>query len=66
MLSNSLAVISVIDFLDGPIPQSTMRRSVAGLVFFFLFLSACGNKGALYLPQPEQDSKQDNKPAPRK
>jgi predicted small lipoprotein YifL len=56
----------VIDFLDGPIPQSTMRRSVAGLVFFFLFLSACGNKGALYLPQPEQDSKQDNKPAPRK
>jgi predicted small lipoprotein YifL len=43
-----------------------MRRRVAGLVLAFLFLSACGNKGALYLPQPEQDSKQDSKPVPRK
>ena len=43
-----------------------MRRRVAGLVFVFLLLSACGNRGALYLPQPEQDSKQDSKPAPRK
>jgi predicted small lipoprotein YifL len=43
-----------------------MRRRVAGLVFVLLFLSACGNRGALYLPQPEQDPKQDSKPAPRK
>jgi len=41
-------------------------RSVAGLVFVLLVLSACGNKGALYLPPPEQNSQQDNKPAPRK
>jgi len=43
-----------------------MRRRVAGFVFVFLFLSACGNRGALYLPKPEQDPKQDSKPAPRK
>jgi predicted small lipoprotein YifL len=43
-----------------------MRRRVAGLVFIFLFLSACGNRGPLYLPSPEQDPKQDSKPAPRK
>ena len=43
-----------------------MRRRVAGLVLVLLLLSACGNKGALYLPSPEQDPKQDNKPAPRK
>jgi predicted small lipoprotein YifL len=42
-----------------------MRR-VAGLVFVLLVLSACGNKAALYLPPPEQNSQQDNKPAPRK
>jgi len=43
----------------------TMRR-VAGLVFVLLVLSACGNKAALYLPPPEQNSQQDNKPALRK
>jgi len=42
-----------------------MRRA-AGLVFVLILLSACGNKGALYLPPQEQNPQQDNKPAPRK
>ena len=43
----------------------TMRR-VAGLVFVLLVLSACGNRGSLYLPPPGQNPQQDSKPAPRK
>jgi predicted small lipoprotein YifL len=41
-----------------------MRRAV-GLLLALLVLSACGNKGALYLPGPEENPKQDSKPAPR-
>jgi len=47
--------------------QSTgiaMRRTV-GLLLVLLTLSACGTKGALYLPPPEQAPQQDSKPAPR-
>jgi len=40
-----------------------MRRAV-GLLLVVLALSACGNKGSLYLPSPEQNPKQD-KSAPR-
>jgi predicted small lipoprotein YifL len=41
-----------------------MRRAV-GLLLVVLALSACGNKGALHLPPPEQNPKQDSKSAPR-
>jgi len=41
-----------------------MRRA-AGLIIVLLALSACGTKGALYLPPPEQKPQQDNKTAPR-
>jgi predicted small lipoprotein YifL len=44
-----------------------MRRAV-GLLLALLALSACGNKGALYLPPlppPEHNPQQDSKPAPR-
>jgi predicted small lipoprotein YifL len=41
-----------------------MRRA-AGLILVLLALSACGNKAALYLPPPEHNPQQDNKPAPR-
>jgi predicted small lipoprotein YifL len=41
-----------------------MRRAV-GFLLVLLALSACGNKGALYLPTPEQDPQQNSKPAPR-
>jgi predicted small lipoprotein YifL len=41
-----------------------MRRAV-GFILLLLILSACGNKAALYLPSPDKDSRQDNKPAPR-
>jgi predicted small lipoprotein YifL len=41
-----------------------MRRA-AGLLLAVLALSACGNKGALYLPQPERNPQQDSKSAPR-
>ncbi len=41
-----------------------MRRAAA-LILVCLALSACGNKAALYLPPPEQNPQQDNKPAPR-
>jgi predicted small lipoprotein YifL len=41
-----------------------MRRAAA-LILVFLALSACGNKTALYLPPPQQNPQQDNKPAPR-
>jgi predicted small lipoprotein YifL len=41
-----------------------MRRT-ASLIAFLFALSACGTKGALYLPPPEQKPQQDNKPAPR-
>jgi predicted small lipoprotein YifL len=41
-----------------------MRRAAA-LILVFLALSACGNKAALYLPPPEPNPQQDNKPAPR-
>jgi len=42
-----------------------MRRA-AGFILLLLILSACGNKGSLYLPPPEKNPQQDNKPAPRK
>jgi predicted small lipoprotein YifL len=38
---------------------------VVGLLLVVLALSACGNKGALYLPSPEKNPKQDSKSAPR-
>jgi predicted small lipoprotein YifL len=41
-----------------------MRRAV-GLLLVILLLSACGNKGALYLPQPARNPQQDSKSAPR-
>jgi predicted small lipoprotein YifL len=41
-----------------------MRRAV-GLLLVLLVLSACGNKGALYLPSPDRNTQQDSKPAPR-
>jgi predicted small lipoprotein YifL len=41
-----------------------MRRAV-GLLLAILMLSACGNKGALYLPSPEGNQRQDSKSAPR-
>jgi predicted small lipoprotein YifL len=42
-----------------------MRRT-AGLILMLFALSACGTKGALFLPPPEQKpQQQDNKPAPR-
>lgn len=41
-----------------------MRRAV-GLFLALLVLSACGNRGALYLPPPERNPQQDSKPAPR-
>ena len=41
-----------------------MRRAV-GLLLALLALSACGTKGALYLPPPEHNPQQDSKPAPR-
>lgn len=40
-------------------------RCAAGLFLLLLAVSACGTKGALYLPSPEQKQQQDNKPAPR-
>ncbi|HEY7674584.1 MAG TPA: lipoprotein [Burkholderiales bacterium] len=40
-------------------------RLTASLIVLLLALSACGTKGALYLPPPEQKPQQDNKPAPR-
>ena len=42
-----------------------MRRAV-GLIVVFLALSACGNKAALYLPQPERVPQLNSKPAPRR
>jgi predicted small lipoprotein YifL len=41
-------------------------RFAAGLLLVLVALSACGNKGSLYLPSPEPTPKQDGKPAPRK
>ncbi len=41
-----------------------MRRAASLIVVLFA-LSACGTKGALYLPPPEQKPQQDNKTAPR-
>jgi len=41
-------------------------RFAAGLLFLLVTLSACGNKGSLYLPSPEPTPKQDDKPASRK
>jgi len=41
-----------------------IMRHAAGLLIMLLALSACGTKGALYLPPPEQ-KQQDSKPAPR-
>ncbi|MGB5079448.1 MAG: lipoprotein [Burkholderiales bacterium] len=41
-------------------------RFAAGLLFVLLTLSACGNKGALYLPSPERTPQQDDRPASRK
>ena len=40
-------------------------RVVGLLLVVVLALSACGNKGALYLPSPEQNPKQDSKSTPR-
>jgi predicted small lipoprotein YifL len=40
-----------------------MRRA-AGILLVFLLLSACGTRGPLTLPQPEQKPQQDNKAAP--
>jgi predicted small lipoprotein YifL len=37
-----------------------MRR-VAGLLLVVLLLPACGTKGALYLPTPEQKAQQQKK-----
>ena len=31
------------------------------LISLYLFLSACGNKGDLYLPEKTQETKQDTK-----
>jgi predicted small lipoprotein YifL len=44
--------------------RSTMRCA-AGFFIVLLAVSACGTKGALYLPPTEQTPQQDNKPAPR-
>jgi len=41
-----------------------MSRAAA-LILLFLALSACGNRAALYLPPPEHNPQQDNKPAQR-
>jgi len=41
-------------------------RLAAGLIVVLLALSACGNRGALYLPKPERSTQQDGKSAPRK
>jgi predicted small lipoprotein YifL len=43
-----------------------MRRGV-GLLLVLIALSACGNKGSLYLPTPEQNPEQskNSKSAPR-
>jgi len=41
-----------------------MRR-VVGLLLVLIALSACGNKGALYLPSPERDPQQNSKTTPR-
>ncbi len=41
-------------------------RFAAGLILVLVALSACGNKGALYLPSPERSPQQNDKPAPRK
>jgi len=40
-------------------------RVVGLFLLVVLALSACGNKGALYLPSPEQNPKQDSKSTPR-
>lgn len=42
-------------------------RLIAGLILVILAVSACGTRGPLYLPPPEQKKPpQDNKPAPPK
>ena len=43
-----------------------MRRTV-GFIVVLLVLSACGTRGTLYLPPPEQkpQQQQDNKAAPK-
>jgi predicted small lipoprotein YifL len=38
---------------------------VVGLLLVLIALSACGNKGALYLPSPERDPQQNSKTTPR-
>ena len=42
-------------------------RLAVGLLLVLITLSACGNKGSLYLPTPEQNPEQskNSKPAPR-
>jgi predicted small lipoprotein YifL len=42
-------------------------RLAVGLLLVLITLSACGNKGSLYLPTPEQNPEQNKnaKPAPR-
>jgi predicted small lipoprotein YifL len=44
-----------------------MLRRAVGLILVLITLSACGNKGSLYLPTPEQNPEQNknSKPAPR-
>ena len=45
----------------------TIMRRAAGLLLLLLLLPACGNKGPLYLPTPEQKAQkqqQDNKQQP--
>jgi predicted small lipoprotein YifL len=41
-------------------------RFVAGLILVLVALSACGNKGTLYLPSPAPNPQHDDKPVPRK
>jgi len=47
--------------------MKAISRLVAGLILALLVLSACGTRGPLYLPSPEQKkASQDNKAAPPK
>ena len=42
--------------------KNAIIRRGAGLLLLALSLQACGNRGPLYLPEPEQrDSKQDKR-----
>ncbi len=40
-------------------------RCATGILIILLGLSACGTKGALYIPTPEQKASQDSKASPR-